>query len=214
MLSNKEIGHILITIIVLTFVVSFKETINGIINYEFILFSLIFLTLILLVNILAKKLTANFYESNLEVKIWEWQRYGFRRESKLNKPIPAGIIFPFIVSIISLGSFFLMTVLESNIEGTSARASKRHGIYRFTEMTDRHIGLIVSTGIIANLLLAIIAYLINLGELARLSIYYATFSLIPFGNLDGTKVFFGNKVWWFTLVVITLIFLSYALYLP
>ena len=214
MFTEKELGHLLLAVIILTFIVSFKKILGNQIDYLFFLISFIFLALITLINVIAKKAAANYFESNLEIKIWEWQRFGFRREQQFKKPIPMGIIAPFIISFLTLGSFFLFTPLESNVEGTTARASKRHGKYRFTELTDMHMGIIISSGVIANLILAIIAYLINLGELAKWNIYFAAFSLIPFGNLDGMKIFMGKKEIWFTLAIITMIFLSYALFLP
>lgn len=214
MLKNEEILHILFAILILVFVVNFSNVINDMFSQYFLLTSILFISLIVLVNLVAKKLTASHYEANLETKIWSWQRFGVRRRQKLKSSAPAGIILPFLISILSFGNFLFFAVLESEVEGTSARASKRHGRYRFTEMTDNHISVILSMGVIFNLILAVIAYLINLSELGKWSIYYATYSLIPFGNLDGTKIFFGNRVLWFALTIITLIFLSYALFLP
>lgn len=214
MLKNEEIIHIIFAILILVFVVNFPKIVNGLFSQFFLLTSILFISLIILVNIIAKKLTASYYEANLETKIWSWQRFGVRRRQKLNKPIPAGIIFPFLVSIVSYGNLLLFAVLESDVEGTSARASKRHGLYRYTEMTDTHISIILSMGVILNLILAIVAYLINLGELGKWSVYYAAYSLVPFGNLDGTKIFFGNRVLWFALTIISLIALSYVLILP
>ena len=214
MLKTREIFHIIFAILVLAFVVNLPKTINNSFTLDFLGISIIFLALIILSNTVSKKLASSYYESTLETRIWSWQRYGVRRDQKLNKPVPMGIILPFLASIVSYGGFFLFTVLESEISGTSARASKKHGMYRFTEMTDIHMGIIISAGAIANLILAVIAYLINLPELGKWSIYYAAYSLIPFGNLDGAKIFFGSKVLWFALTIVTLIFLSYALFLP
>ena len=125
-----------------------------------------------------------------------------------------GIIAPIITTLITQGNFFLFTTLESKIEGTSARGAKAHGRFRFTEMTDTNQSIIIASGVVANLALAILAYLIDLGQLATLSIYYATFSMIPFGSLDGTKIFFGERNLWFALAIVTAIFLSFALLIP
>jgi len=214
MFTREEFGHILITIVVLMFVVNFSNVIEGDIDYKFIGISGLYIALILFVSITTKKLVADFYESTLEIRIWNLQRFGFSREAHLEKPIPAGVIFPFFISLLSLGNFLWFATLESRVEGTSARASKTHGRFRFTELTDIHLGLIVASGVVVTLFLAVIAYFINAPELARWSIYYAAYSLLPFGNLDGTKIFFGKKEIWFGLSIITLIFLAYALFLP
>ena len=103
--------------------------------------------------------------------------------------------------------------MEFEIHPSTARASKRHGIYRFTEMTDWHMGLIAAAGLVANLFAAMIGYIIGAPEFTKLSIYYACFCLIPFGNLDGTKIFFGSIIIWFTLLIICAVFLSYAFWI-
>ena len=214
MLNEKELGYVLISIIVLVFAVVFKDILSSNLNYLNLILLTMFIALIILVNLLAKKLTAHYYQAELQTRTWHWQRFGFAREKRFKKPVPIGIIGPIVVTLLSQGNFLLMSVLESNIEGTSARAAKSHGRFRFTEMTDVHIGLIIASGVVANLVLAIIAYFLDLGQLATLSIYYAAYSVIPFGNLDGTKIFFGNKNLWATLTLITAIFLSYALFIP
>ncbi len=217
MMNLKELAHITIAIIILIFVVNFRSVIQalpaGKIFYLPIAYSFIAITLVVFTNILAKKIIAYYYETTTEQKIWQFQRFGYKPNRKFKKPIPGGIIFPFILTLISAGIIWLMTVLEFDTQGTSARASKRHGIYRFTEMTEFHIALIAASGVIANLILAIIAYLINFPIMARISIYYAAFSLIPFSNLDGAKIFFGSRKLSATLAAITAIALAYAFFL-
>ena len=214
MIKKEEIYHIIFAIIVLTFAVLYNPIINKNFEYGLLFLSLIFIAIIIIGNVLAKKISAYYFESEVSVKSWMWERYGFKRHNYFKMPIPLGIILSFIIAIISKGLFIWTAVLESDTEGTSARASKRHGIYRFTELTEGNLGMILASGVVFNLLLSIIAYLVDLSLLGRWSIYYAAYSLLPFGALDGTKIFFGNRVLWFTLVVITLIFLSYALFMP
>ncbi len=214
MLNERELLHIILVTIVLVFAITFKQIINLGVDYIYLATIFVFIMFIILINLLAKKYVAYKYEANLETQIWNWQRFGFKRHHYFKNPIPVGIIAPTIITVLTLGNFLFLASLESKIEGTSARASKSHGRFRFTEMTDSHISFISGAGVIANLILAIIAYLINLGQLAELSIYYAFYSIIPFGNLDGMKILMGNKNYWFALVIITLLFLSYALFLP
>ncbi|MEM3112895.1 MAG: hypothetical protein QXI33_00530 [Candidatus Pacearchaeota archaeon] len=214
MIKKEESYHILFAIIVLTFAVVYGQALNQTLTYITLFLSLIFISIILVGNILTKKISAYYFESELYVKIWMWERYGFKRHEYLNTPIPLGILLSAIIALITKGFFIFMAVLESDAEGTSARASKRHGIYRFTELTENNLGMILASGVVFNLLLAVFAYLADLSLLGRWSIFYAAYSLLPFGSLDGTKIFFGNRVVWFTLAVITSIFLSYVLFLP
>jgi len=85
------------------------------------------------------------------------------------------------------------------------RAAKRYGLYKFSEMTEYHIGLIAASGIAVNILLGIIGYLINFPLFAKLNIYYALFNLIPISELDGNKIFFGSFVLWCFLASIVLL---------
>ena len=80
-------------------------------------------------------------------------------------------------------------------------------------MTERHIGLIAAAGIAMNLIAAIIGYIINQPEFAKLNIYFAFFNMLPLSDLDGNKILFGNKVLWSFLAIITIIGMFYALFL-
>lgn len=229
--SYKEILHIIIAIVILTFIIQFYEyskkggfeSLSAF--YLTLLFNLGIAVAVILINIIGKKIVAYFYESKINHRIWTIERFGFRREAHFNKPIPAGIILPFILSLISYGYIMIMTILEFDVYSTTARTSKQHGMHRYTEMTEVHIGLIAAAGVILNLLASVIGYILGFPEFSRISIYYAAFSLIPLSNLDGAKIFFstgsggeigsrritlGLPALWVILVLITLIFLFFA----
>jgi hypothetical protein len=75
-------------------------------------------------------------------------------------------------------------------------------------------GWIATWGIITNLVLAIIGYSFGYELFAKLSIYYATWSIIPFSSLDGTKIFFSSRVLWTILFAIILMFLALGFSIP
>lgn len=213
MFRGKELIQIILAIIVLIFAINFTFIINQKQASEIIIINTVSIAIIVFLTLFVKKLTAYYYETDIETRIWMWQRYGFKRWMYFKKPIPVGIIMPFIASILSYGYFLWLAALEFEVHAKSERASKRHGIYRYSEMTEIHIGLIAASGVAASLILAVIAYLTNFPETARLAVYYAAYSLVPLGNLDGTKIFFGSRVLWYTLAAICLIFLGYSLML-
>jgi len=64
---------------------------------------------------------------------------------------------------------------------------------------------IAAVGVFANIFFAIIGYLINQPEFAKLNIYFAFFNLIPLSELDGNKIFFGSLILWVLLIIITLV---------
>ncbi|MFA4953236.1 MAG: hypothetical protein WC584_03365 [Candidatus Pacearchaeota archaeon] len=204
MLNRKEIGIIILVTLVLAFTLS-------VLNLpKLFLFSLLFVFLVISINIIAKKLTAFYLDSEIEIKLWEFQRYGFKPDYHFKKPVPAGVLAPIILAGITLGYFKWLASLVFDVKAKTYRATKRHGLYAFSEMTEFHIGLIAASGIFANLIFAVIGYLINFPEFSRINIYYAFFNMIPLSELDGNKIFFGSIILWSFLAALTLVGLALA----
>ena len=203
MFSIKEISLIILITIILAFALSFPEPIKT-------LYLLVPMFFVIITNILSKKVSSFYLDSEIEIKLWEIKRYGFKPDSHFKRPFPAGAFIPIITSILSFGYFIWLTGLVFEVKAKIYRAAKRFGLYSFSEMTEYHIGLIAAAGVLTNLFLAGIGYLINLDEFAKLNIYYAFFNLIPLSNLDGNKIFFGSIVLWSFLVALALIGLGYV----
>ncbi len=204
MFKKNEFIVIILSIIILAFS-------NSFINSELFLKSLLFFTIILFVYITSKKLTAYYYESEQEIKIWSFQRFGYYKRSYFKNPIPIGIILPFLLSFMFLGQVIWFAVTQSETKPTKSRAVKKHQTSSYSEMSEWHIAVINCWGFISLILLFLIAYIINQPQLAKLSIYFAVFNLLPLGKLDGTKLLFGSKVLYFIIFVLTIIFLLASL---
>lgn len=206
MFGKKETLHIVIITIVLAFSITLVNTFQ---NFLWILLGVF---IILLTNTLAKKITAFFLESEVEVKIWEFKRYSYKPSSHFQKPFPAGIVIPLISKLIllPLKNFIWMAAMTFDVKAKPYRGTKRHGAYSFSQMSEDHIGYIAAAGIITNLIFAIIFYFIGIPEFAKLNIYFAFFNMIPLSNLDGNKIFFGSLALWNVLAVITLIAMGYS----
>jgi Zn-dependent protease len=161
-----------------------------------------------------KKIVARWLDSDVEHKVWFWQRYGLKPGWHLQKSVPIGIILPLVFTAFSLGVLKLMTILTYNTKAMKRRAARRFGYYSFTEMTDWHNALIGAGGIIAIFILTFISYWISgLESLARISAFYAFWNMIPIGKLDGIQIYLGSRILWYFLAIITLIFTGYALFL-
>ena len=205
MLKPQELFHIIIAIIVFGFVMSFTQ------DTEAFIWALVLSLAIIGINILAKKAAAYYFETDIRIKTWHFQRYGFFPPSYFVTPIPIGIILPVLLSIVSLGYVSWMAFLQFDSRPLKEKAAKRHYGTRFSELVEKHLAFIAAAGIFGNIILAIIASLFNLTDLARLSIYYGIFNMLPISQLDGTKVFFWS--WRFWLFVLFLLIASLLLLL-
>jgi len=216
MLNRKEIIVIAVVAIILTFVISMLETMEG------AGYALISVLAILGLNIFAKKIAAYYYESEIEIKLWEIKRYGLigalsgghmHPSKEFKRAFPVGAFFPILFAFFTFGVVKWMACLVFDVKAKIHRTAKRHGLWSFSEMTEYHIGLIAAAGIMINLIAAIAGYLINQPEFAKLNIYFAFFNMLPISDLDGNKILFGSKVAWSFLAIITAIGMFYALFL-
>jgi hypothetical protein len=208
MFTKKEIGAIVISTIVIAFAIS-------LLDWRLFLWAALAVLGVLLVNVLAKKVVSFFLDSDVEVSLWEFSRYGFKRNDYLRKPFVAGAFFPLISKIIlfPFKNFVWMASLVFDVKPKVYRSAKRHGLYSFSEMTESHIAMIAASGILANLLFAFLGYLFDYSLFAKLNIFMAFWSIIPISNLDGNKIFFGNKVLWSFVAVLTMVAMCYAIFL-
>ena len=211
-MKDAEILHIILAIIILAIVLGFQSIID--LNLQETGIVLLFAFNIIGANILVKKWMASYLDAGVEHETWLWSRYGLHPGGHLKKPIPIGIILPIIFTIFSLGTIKLMTLLTYETHALKRRAAKRHGYYSFTEMTEWHNALVGAAGIVIVLLVSFIAYWIPpISGLSAFAAYYAFWNMIPISKLDGTQIFMGSRLLWYTLGIITLIFVGYALFL-
>lgn len=204
MLNKKEIFSILSITLVLATIVSVKvQTIE---EFQRIIFPTIgIVLLVILINVFGKKILAYFFDAEVEVSTWEWKRYGYRPHHTFKKNIPFGFFMPLIVKFFSVGLLNWMACLTFEVKGTIYRARKKWGLYQYSEVTEEEMAWIAFAGIFANLLFAILGYLINAPTFAKINLAYAFYNTIPISNLDGAKMFFGKQTLWLTMAVITLI---------
>lgn len=209
MFNRKEIVSIILASIFLAFAITLVETFN------YFAYALIAVFAAIIINVFAKKIAAFFFEADIEIKLWEFKRYGYTHKQKTKIPFPAGLLFPLFSKIIlfPLNGFVWMASLVFDVKPKSWRVAKRHGYYSFSEMTEDHIGYIAAFGIIANLVLAFLGYLIGYPLFSRINIWLAFFNMIPVSDLDGNKIFFGNLTLWNILAIVTLLALAYSFFL-
>jgi len=210
-MRKSEVFNILAAIIILTAVFGFSFIIIG--DLSALAKVLLFSAIIILVAVFSKKLVAYMLDSDVEHELWKVYRYGWAKSWHFDKPVSAGIILPLILTLFSWGLLKFSAILTYETRALKARAAKRFGLYSYTEMTDWHNGIIGASGIVALLLLTVISYFLptNLEYLAKMATFYAFWNMIPVSNLDGTQIFFGSRILYSILAVITIIFTVYAM---
>jgi hypothetical protein len=202
-MNIKETITIILASLILAITVSFS-------NHDIIYKAFLSFLIIITVNLIAKKIVGYNFETEVKTKLWTMQQYGLRKDFHFKSPIPM-IWLPVVLAIITKGFFWWLGVLEFDVKAKPERATKRHGLYRFTELTEWHIGLIAVWGLIANLTVAVAAYILGFELFTKLSAYYIFWSVLPIGRLDGSKIFFSRKALWFPVFIIALVILAWGL---
>jgi len=199
----KEFSIVVFAAVILAISTSFRDK-------TFIYYVLISFFIILSVNVLVKKAVGYLLELKVKIGFWSWYQYGFRKDAHFKKAVPMAWL-PLLVSLFSRGLLWWLAILEFDVDAKTERVSRKHGLYRFTEVTEWHIAWIAVWGIIANIALAIIAYFAGYELFSKLSIYYVAWSIIPLSSLDGSKIFFGSRALWMTIATFVLLFLIWGL---
>ena len=175
-------------------------------------------TIIIVTNLATKKITSKHYAIKIEHDLWKLKRWNYYERSYFKKPFPIGLIAPFFLALFSLGYLKPFTFFQFDAENLpekrllKSRGQKR--AQRKEEINEEDLGYTAASGFYALLLLALIGFLIkpyfpNFGiELTKYSIYFGIWNLLPIGQLDGSKMFFGTTILWtFLLIIYTISFL-------
>jgi hypothetical protein len=203
MFTKKELSSIIVCIIIFEFIIYFPF------QNEFNPLLLFIPIIILFTSILAKKIASEYYCISIEHRFWEFQRFGFYSRSQFDKPLNSGLIFPFFISLFSLGEFKMFTFLQFDAKNIpEKRILKERGYKRKTEINDSDLGFTSAWGFFSLIILAIIGPIIDFTELSKYSIYFGLWNMIPFSNLDGTKLFFGSVLTWAVLLITFIIGLA------
>jgi hypothetical protein len=213
MINKKEIVPVLLIIVIIS--LSIGLSLNILEEWKSLAGILLAVSLVILLNIFTKKITAYLLDSEIEMKIWEVEKYGLRPSSHFKKPFPVGAFLPIISKIIlfPFKSFVWMATLVFEIKPRVYKGAKRHGLYTFSNITEYHLGIIAASGILVNVIAAVIGYFLGFSLFSRLNVYYAFFNMLPLSDLDGNKIFFGSRILWSFLASIVLIGMLFAIFI-
>jgi Zn-dependent protease len=213
MINKRE--ALIIPLIIIIITLSLELSLNIFREWKTVLYTLLAVSVVILANIFTKKIVAYNLDSEIEMKVWEIERYGLKPNQHFKKPFPLGAFLPLLSKIVlfPFKNFVWMASLVFDVKPRIYRGAKRFGLYTFSEMTEYHLGLIAASGIVINLILSIIGYFLGFPLFARLNIYYAFFNMLPLSDLDGNKIFFGNLIMWAFLASLVLIGMLFAIFI-
>ena len=211
MFSKKESIALLISVLVLTFVFGFDDGSEVFVFSNWLInFIGIFLlaTFAVLFRELIVKWFASRHDSRSEYETWNIHQVWF--DKRLKRGIPFGIFLSLVLAFVSLGKFFFTAVgVHKFKENKNARVGRK-----FQNLSYYEEAQIASMSILSSLFLAVIGLLLgnlfslNVGTFVGINFYIALFNMLPFSDLDGSKVFFGSLLTYiFLLVFIVIAFL-------
>jgi hypothetical protein len=209
MFEKGEISTLIFAGLIMSVVISFSSSNRGISLVEIpvaILISLI----ILAVAIFSKRFTAKKIDTKINFSFWKWQRYWFSKGSYLKKPFSIGVLLSLLLLVLSVGKIKFLALLQFDTKALVSKVVKQYGKKRFSTVTEWDKALISFYGLIAILLLAVITKFIPqtifpFKELAKYSAFYAICNMIPIGDLDGAKIFFGSRPLYIFSLILTII---------
>jgi hypothetical protein len=199
MFTKRELAWIIIASLIMGFIMSFFIPPTGDVTINYPPINLLIAFIIIFTSVICKKIAAKYFYVEIEHKIWSLQRWWYAERDYFKKPIAMGLILPFFLSILSLGYLRVYTLLQYDAENSPKRVLKRRGMYRHQEINESDLAFVSAWGFYGLLLLAIIGAIIKMPDLTKYAIYYGVWNMIPIGQLDGSKLFFGSLINWLLL---------------
>lgn len=209
MLNKKELVVVSVAIVLMSLILSFINF-----NFDISRFPvyLLFSVIIIGTSCIVKKIVAKIKDISIEFEFWGFQRYGIAQGSYFKKPFPAGIFAPLLLGFLGFRYFFIFLQFEA--KETVAAVVKRFGKNRYSGVMEWDDALFAFYSTLVLMILAVAAHSINLNgflEFSRITTYYLLWNLIPFGKIDGAKIFYGSRPLFYSTVILALLSLAIVL---
>lgn len=201
-MKRKEVITIFVVMLLMAFILGFTD--KQVFSFERFSTYLVFSIIIIGCSVTIKKLVSRYIDVESEIKFWEFQRWGIYSRSHFKKPFPIGIILaPLLFLVFNFRYFFCY--LQFDAKATSAKVAKKYSFPRVSGILEWDDAVIAFYGTLVLFILSIISGLFNNSlclEFSKISIYYALWNILPLGQLDGSRLFFGSRpLFFFTWII-------------
>jgi len=193
--SKNEVVVLAIASLTLGYVLAF----NQLTWLSWLLFSGTAL-LIVLIHHTGAKLSASLLDCSIETHLWTAKQFWIGPRSKFKKPFPFWLFIPLILVWLSFGFIKWLGIITFEIIPLPSRIKMR-----WKELTEWHVALIAAGSLALNIIAAIISKVLGFDSFAAFNLMFVLFSLPPIGSLDGGKIFFGSRLLWIFMVVLSVV---------
>lgn len=209
-MEREEIGHIIAAVIIFTAVLAFGMILDS--NYDYLGIAFVSAAIIIVTNIAGKKLMAYMLDADVTHRILTTNHIvTMKGPRELKRPFPTGIVIPLVLALVTSGYLKISALLSYETSAKKIRAAKRFGYYSYTEITEWHNAIIGASGIIVTLIVLIVSYLTDFEPMAKAAALYAFWNILPISKFDGTQIFFGSKILWTLLAILSTIAALYSI---
>lgn len=171
------------------------------------------------VNLTAQKYFSKKYGAITTYELWQTKRFGVWKSThfpikifsyKINY-FPTGIILPILITIFSTGQILFAASLSFVTKIVPAYRIGR----KYTQLTEYELAKISLSGLLANVLFAVILSIINKNvfhSLILVNLFIAISYMVPLPGLLGSQIFFGSKnlyVFGLAFILICAVLLNY-----
>lgn len=152
-----------------------------------------------LVNYFSKLIAAKIKGFDIKSRFLKIERYWFAEWGKFPVALPAWLIFPLLFSLLSYGVIKLFTFLGFEYKERIER------VIRKREYREKDIAIISAIGLASCYLLTLIFHALGLYQYALIGIWFTLTNSLPFGSIDGGKIFIFSWIIWASIFIFLLI---------
>ena len=192
--SYREIKTIFGIILILVFIFAFNDNSdkfvlkNWVLNFIYVF---ILVSLAVLFNTLGYKLTAKYLGAEIEVKIWNSQKFQDKFSLRRLGGYILSPVLGILVTLFSNGTKFFTAVNTFDVKNYSSYGRK------FPKLTYFNVGMIAFGGLFFNFILMVFFKILTLDKGVLINSWFIMWNLLPISELPGAKIFFASKIMYF-----------------